>query len=77
MRMSGPALQQAGHHAVKLVIHIGAAGEVALLDDGGGEAGLGEDHDAGRRLQQVGAGAGADDEEEGVLNATGAARRCR
>src|SRR3954452_22635279 len=43
-------------------------GQVALLDDGGGEARLGEDHDAGGRLHQMRAGAGADDEEERVLD---------
>ena len=53
---------------VELVIGIGEAGEIALLHDGGGEARLGKDHHAGGRLQQMGAGARADDEEEGVLH---------
>ncbi len=64
----GAALQQAGDDAVEFLVGVGEAGEVALLHDGGGEARLGEDHHAGRRLQQVGAGARADDEEEGVLH---------
>ncbi|MGC4075750.1 MAG: hypothetical protein QM702_01685 [Rubrivivax sp.] len=43
-------------------------GEVAVVDDRGGEARLGEDHHAGGRLDQVRAGARPDDEEEGVLD---------
>jgi len=43
-------------------------GAPASLDDRGGKTRLGEDHHAGCRLQQVRAGARADDEEEGVLD---------
>ena len=43
-------------------------GKVALFQDRGGEARLGEDHHAGRGLQQMRAGARADDEEERVLD---------
>jgi hypothetical protein len=56
-----PALDQARHHAVKLDVEIGHAGEVALFDDRGGEARLGEDHHAGGRLHQMRTGARADD----------------
>ena len=49
-------------------LRVGQAGQIALVDDGGGEARLGEDHHAGGRLDQVRAGARADDEEEGVLH---------
>ena len=55
-------------HRVELGIGVGEAGEILLLDDRGGEARLGEDHHAGGRLHQMGAGARADDQEEGVLD---------
>ncbi len=64
----GPARQKPVDHAVELLMRVGEAGEVALLDDGGGEARLGEDHHAGGRLDKMGAGARADHEEEGVLD---------
>ena len=64
----GPAGQKLAHHAVQLLVGVGHAGEVALLHDRGGESRLGEDHDARGRLDQVSAGARADDEEEGVLD---------
>ena len=64
----GPALEQPGDDAVELVVGVGQPGEVAFVDDRGGEARLGEDHHARGRLQQVRAGARADDEEEGVLD---------
>ena len=53
---------------VEFGIGVGEAGEVLLLDDGGGEARLGEDHHAGGRLHEMGAGARADDQEERVLD---------
>ncbi len=46
---------------------IGHAGQVALLDDRGAEARLGEHHHPRRRLQQMRAGARADDEEKRIL----------
>ena len=49
-------------------LRVGQAGQVALLDDRGREARLGEDHHAGGRLDQMRAGARADDEKEGVLD---------
>ena len=64
----GPPLEQAGHDAVELLVGVRQAGEIALLQDGGGEARLGEDHDAGGGLHEMGAGARADDEEEGILD---------
>ena len=66
--MSGRRSRSCVHDAVELVVDVGQAGEVALVDDRGREARLGEDHHAGRRLDQVRAGARADDEEEGVLD---------
>ena len=66
--MSGRRSSSAADLALELVIGVGEAGEVALVEDGGAEARLGEDHHAGRRLDQMGAGARADDEEEGVLH---------
>jgi hypothetical protein len=64
----GPARQQLSDDPVELVVGVGQPGQVAVVDDGRGEARLGEDHHAGRRLQQVRAGARAHDEEEGVLD---------
>ena len=66
--MSGRRSSSRVDDAVELVIGVGQAGEVALVDDRGGEARLGEDHHAGRRLDQVRAGARADHEEERVLD---------
>jgi len=53
----GAARQQLAHHAVEFFVHIGQACQVALVDDGGAKAGLGKDHHARGRLDQVGAGA--------------------
>ncbi len=64
----GPPGDQPLDHPVELVLRVGEAGEIPLVEDRGGEAGLGEDHHAGRRLDQVRAGARADHEEEGVLD---------
>ncbi len=63
-----PAREQPVDDAVEFLVGIGQAGEVALVDDGGREPRLGENHDAGGRLQQVRAGAGADHQEEGILD---------
>ena len=63
-----PALQQALYHAVEFVLRVGEAGEVAFVKDGRCEARLGKDHHAGRRLHQVGTGARAHHQEEGVLH---------
>jgi hypothetical protein len=54
--------------AVKLGVHVGEAGEVALVDNGGCKARLGKDHHPGGRLDEMGAGTRADDKEEGVLD---------
>jgi hypothetical protein len=64
----GAAGEKPGHHLVEFVIHVGHAGKIAFVDDGGGESGLGEDHHAGGRLHQMSAGARADDQEEGILH---------
>ena len=66
--MSGRRSSSRVDDAVEFLVGVGEAGEVALVDDRGGEARLGEDHHAGGRLDQVRAGARADDEEEGVLD---------
>ena len=64
----GTALEQLADLAVELVVHVGEPGQVALVDDRGGEARLGEDHHAGRGLDQVSAGPRPDDEEECILD---------
>ena len=66
--MSGRRASSAVDLAVELVLRIGEAGEVLFLENRGAEAGFGEDHHSGGRLQQMRAGAAADDEEEGVLH---------
>jgi hypothetical protein len=62
------AFEQLQGDAVELVIAIGHAGQIAFLDDGRGKARLCKDHHPGRRLQQMGAGARADHQEEGILH---------
>ncbi len=57
----GAPLDEPGDDAVELVLGVGEAGEVAVIDDGGGEARLREDHHASSGLQEVRAGARADD----------------
>ena len=64
----GPALEQAADHAIEFVVDVGDAGEVALVEDSGGESRLGENHHAGRRLDEMRARARPDDQEERVLN---------
>ena len=64
----GAALQQPGDDAVEFVVDIGDPREIALFQNGGGESRLGEDHDAGGRLDEMGAGARADDEKERVAD---------
>jgi hypothetical protein len=66
--MSGRRSSRRVHDAVELGIGVGQAGEVAVVDDGGGETRLGKDHHAGGRLDQVRAGARAHHQEEGVLD---------
>ena len=61
-------LQEAGDHRVELVVGIGQPREILFLQDRGGEARLGEDHHPGGRLQEMRAGAGPNDQEEGVLD---------
>ena len=63
-----PARQQPRDFAVELLVRVGEAGEVLLLEDRGPESGFGEDHHARGRLEQVRAGARAHHEEEGVLH---------
>ncbi len=49
-------------------MHVRQTGEVPLVDDCGGEARLGENHDTSGRLDEMSAGARADDEEERILD---------
>ena len=63
-----PALEQLRHDPVEFVVGIGEPGEIPLVDDRGREARLGEDHHAGRGLDEMRAGARTDDEEERVLD---------
>jgi hypothetical protein len=49
-------------------MRVGQTGQIALVDDGGGEARLSEDHHPGSRLDQMRAGARADYQEKGILD---------
>jgi hypothetical protein len=64
----GAAAEEFLDLAVELLMGVGHAGQIALFEDRGAEAGLGEDHDAGGGLQEMRAGARAYDEEERVLH---------
>ena len=64
----GPPREQLGDDPVQLLVGVGEPGEIALFHDRGRKARFGEDHHAGGRLDQMRAGARADDEEEGVLD---------
>ena len=64
----GPALEQSADHPVEFVVDVGDAGEVAFVDDRGGEARFGENHHAGRGLDEMGAGARSHDQKECVLD---------
>jgi hypothetical protein len=68
VRISGGGLEEFGDDAVELFVAVGHAGQVAILQDRRGKARFGEDHHAGGGLQQVGAGARTDHQEEGILN---------
>lgn len=60
--------QQPIDDGVEFIVNVGDAGEITVFENGGGEARLGEDHHARRRLDEMRAGARADDEKERVLN---------
>ena len=62
----GAPLQQVAHQPVELVVGVGEAGQIALAQDRRAEARFGEDHHPGGALDQVGAGAGAHHQEEGI-----------
>ena len=66
--MSGRRSSSSLHDAVQLVVRVGQACQVALVDDRGRKARLGEDHHAGRRLDKMRTGARTDDEKERVLD---------
>ena len=64
----GPAGDQLIDHPIEFFVSVGEAGEIAFLHDRGGESGFGEDHHAGGRLDEVGAGPRSDHEEERILD---------
>ena len=64
-----PPLQELFHHPIQLIVGVRQACQVPFPQDGGAKAGLREDHDPRRRLDQVGAGAGAHHQEEGIRHA--------
>src|SRR5271166_4442476 len=63
-----PALEEPVYDPVEFVVDIRDSGQVALGQDRRGETRFGEDHDAGGRLKQMGAGSGAHNQEKRVLN---------
>jgi hypothetical protein len=64
----GTAAEELFYLAVEFFMGVGHAGQIALLEDRGAEAGLGEDHHAGGGLQEMRAGARSYHEEERVLH---------
>ena len=63
-----PALEQPADDAVEFVVDVGDARQIAFVEDRRREARLGEDHHARGGLNEMGAGARADDQEERVLD---------
>ena len=66
--MSGRRSSSSRNDAIQFVIRIRQSREVALVDDRRGEPRFGEDHHARGRLNQMRAGARADDQEERILD---------
>ncbi len=64
----GAAGEKAFDFAFKFLVRIGQTGEVLLFENRCAESRLGENHHSGGGLQEVGAGAAAHDQEEGVLH---------
>ena len=64
----GAAGQQAVHFAVQLGLGIGQPGQILFLKDRRAEAGFGKDHHPGCGLQQMGTGAAAHYQKEGILH---------
>ncbi len=64
----GPAGQQTGHLAVKFDIGIGETRKIFFFENRGAKAWLCKDHYPGCGLQQMRAGAAADDEEKRILH---------
>ena len=62
-------LEQIPHQAIQFFVGIGQAGQVPFPQDRRAEAGFGENHHPRGRLDQVGAGAGAHHQEEGIGHA--------
>ncbi len=67
-RMSGRRERRRSTSRSQLLMSVGETGEVLLFENRGAESGFGEDHHPGGGLQEMGAGAAAHDEEEGVLH---------
>ena len=64
----GPPRNQLRYDPVEFIIGVGKPGKILFFHDRGRKARFGEDHHAGRRLDQMRAGARAYDEEECVLD---------
>ena len=60
--------QQLAHNPVEFGVGIGQAGQIPLINDGRGKARFGKNHDAGGRLDQMGAGARTHDQKKRILN---------
>ena len=64
----GATRQQLGHNAVEFDIGVGQAGQVPFVNDGCGKTGFCKNHDAGGRLNQMGAGARPHHQEKCILD---------
>ena len=64
----GPTLEKTADDTVEFLVRVGEPSQIALAEDRGRESGLGEDHDASRRLQQMRTSPGSNDQKEGILD---------
>ena len=64
-----PPLQELLHHPIQFVVGVRQARQVPFPQDGGAKTGLCEDHHPRCGLDQVGTGAGAHHQEEGIRHA--------
>ena len=64
----GAAFEKPRDDSVELVVDVGDAGQIPLVENCGGETRLGENHHAGRGLNEMGASARAHNQKERILD---------
>ena len=65
----GPALQQFAGDPIQFVLCVCKTGQIAFVENRRAETGLSKNHHAGGALNQMGAGPGANNKEEGIGHA--------